>query len=171
MTEFIENSEVRRLLRQITERFSNLRPVMDEIGDIAVMGVRGNFEAQGRPRWKPHSSVTVARRGVGARVLTDRGMAGGLMGSIHHRAFDKKVEVSTTKEYAAMQHFGAKKGQFGTIAARIPAHTRGGHAVRAHTRQMKIPWGNVPARPFMHIVEADQQEMLRTLLEYLTEGE
>lgn len=171
MTELIESGEVRRLLMRMTARFQNLRPVMDEIGDIAVMGVRGNFEAQGRPRWKPHSPVTTAKRGVGARILTDRGMAGGLMGSIHHRAFDNKVEVSTTKEYAAMQHFGARKGQFGTIAARIPAHTRGGHSVRAHTRQMKLPWGNVPARPFMHIVEADRQEMLRILTDYLTGDE
>lgn len=168
MTELIDSGEVRRLIRQMTDRFENLRPAMDEIGDIAVMGVRGNFEAQGRPRWKSHSSVTIAKRGVGARVLTDRGMAGGLMGSIHHRASDRKVEVSTTKEYAAMQHFGARKGQFGTIAARIPAHTRKGSPVRAHTRQMRIPWGNIPARPFMHITDDDQEEMVRVLIEYLT---
>lgn len=158
------------LIAQINRRFQNLRPVMNEIGDIGVMGVRGNFEAQGRPRWKRHSAATIARRGIGANILIDRGMAGGLLGSIKHKAYDKRVEVSAGKEYAAMQHFGAKKGEFGTVAVRIPAHSRSGRPVRAHTRQMKLPWGNVPARPFMHITEPDRQEMLDALTDYIIEG-
>ncbi len=160
-------TDAQTLLRQIQRRFQNLRPVMNEIGDIGVMAVRGNFEAQGRPRWKAHRQVTIDRRGIGANILIDRGMNGGLLGSIKHKAYDKHVEISAGKEYAATQHFGAKKGKFGTIAARIPAHTRGGHAVRAHTRQMKLPWGNIPARPFMHITEPDRQEMLAALNDYL----
>jgi phage gpG-like protein len=152
----------------IRSRWSDLdmTPMMEEIAEIGVMSVRRNFEAGGRPKWAGHSPSTIKRRGVGARVLIDRGMAGGLMGSIHGKGFRDHAEISANKEYAATMHFGARKGEFGTVAARIPSHKRKGRDVRGHTRMMRVPWGHIPARPFMSITDSDKADMMAVVGDY-----
>ncbi len=87
---------------------------------------------------------------------------GRLMNSITRKATGSEVRVGTNVVYAAVHHFGAKRGSFGTKEVTVKPHTRLINQVfgrpltkarkvnvRAHQRSMPMPWGDIPARPFM----------------------
>jgi phage virion morphogenesis protein len=60
--------------------------------------------------------------------------------------------VGTKIKYAAVQQFGAKAGAFG-----------------ATRRGAKIPWGDIPARPFMGISDDDRSAILDIIRKHLAE--
>jgi phage gpG-like protein len=61
--------------------------------------------------------------------LRDTGI---LANSISYNVLRKGVEIGTKVRYAGTHQFGARQGQYGRTK-------RGG----------PIPWGNIPARPFL----------------------
>jgi len=166
------SDDVQRRLSIIARRMGTARHALEAIGEVVIESVQTNFEQQGRPRkWKEHSEATKARRGQGALILIDKGASGGLFGSLHREATDKKVIISAGKKYAAIHHFGARKGEFGTVQAHVGSHTRTRngrtHNVRAHTRRMLVPWGDIPAREFMMLQDSDEAEILGTLDDFI----
>lgn len=175
----IKDERIKRLLGDIQRRMGDLAPAMKIIGQIVRTSIVRNFEKGGRPaKWAPLSPVTLARR-KGRKILMDRGMGGGLAASIHPRADKDSVTLGTNKIYAAVQQFGAKKGSFGTVEAKIQTHMRKitqifGRpvkprkvAVRAHTRKMKLPWGDIPARPFIMVQPEDWDEIRESLGDFI----
>ena len=178
----IKDKGIKRLLSDIQRRMGNLTPAMKIIGQIVRTSIVRNFEKGGRPaKWKPLSPITLARR-KGRKILMDRGMGGGLAGSIHSRADKDSVTIGTNKIYAATHQFGAKKGSFGTVEAEIKTHMRKitqifGRpvkprkvTVRAHTRKMKLPWGDIPARPFIFVHPEDWTEIRESLNDFILAG-
>lgn len=179
----IKDQGIKRLLSDIQRRMGDLTPAMKIIGQIVRTSIVRNFEKGGRPsKWAPLSPATLARRKGRAKILMDRGMGGGLAGSIHDRADRDSVTVGTNKIYAAVHQFGAKKGAFGAVEANIKAHMRKitkifGRpvkprkvAVRAHTKKMKLPWGDIPARPFVMVQPEDWDEIRESLNDFLLGG-
>lgn len=155
----INDQEVKAMIKRILRNLGDMTPAMKIIGSIVRASVIRNFEKGGRPvKWKSHSKVTEKRRKGGA-ILRKQGMAGGLMGSISYTADKNSVRIGTNKVYAAVHQFGAKKGSFGTFMVNIGAHTRKGSPVRAQTRNVKLPWGDIPARPFLMIQNEDVVEI------------
>jgi len=163
----IDDREVKALLGRIQRRLADLTPAMKIIGSTIQASVVRNFEVGGRPKWKPLSRVTLKRRKKGGGILRVQGMAGGLMGSIHYRAHNDRVIIGTNKIYAGTHQFGARKGSFGTIVASVREHMRRGHMVRAHTRRMAVPWGDIPARPFLMVQDEDWSEIREALNDFI----
>ena len=164
----IDDQEVKALLRRIQRNLGDLTPAHKIIGATVRTSVIRNFEKGGRPRkWAPHSKTTEARRGRGAKVLMKQGLGGGMAGSVNFRASRNSVAIGTNKKYAAVHQFGAKKGSFGTVTANIRAHLRKGVKVGAHTRKMKLPWGDIPARPFLMVQDEDWSEIRAALSDYI----
>jgi phage gpG-like protein len=60
------------------------------------------------------------------------------------------VEVGSSLEYAAVQQLGARRGQFGRTRRGAP-----------------IPWGDIPARPYLGISQADSSAILDIISQYL----
>lgn len=164
---------LRRFLGKLSGRMKEPGPFLEVVGSIIRGSVIRNFEVGGRPvRWKPLSALTVSRRGASGPILRRQGMAGGLMGSINYQVMDDKLMVGTNKVYAAIHHFGAKQGEFGTVVARVPAHERvtekhGTVKVKAHDRKMQVPWGDIPERPFLLVQEEDEVEIKEAWGEYI----
>ncbi len=169
-----DQRQLQDLLRRLIDKYGNLLPVMRPLGELIRTSVVRNFEEAGRPRWARLSPVTIARRGGSNRPLRVQGFAGGLMGSINAQPAAKSVVVGTNKIYAAVHQFGAPKGSFGTVVANVPSHTRrtrsGSTTVRAHTRRASLPWGNIPARPYMEIQDSDWPNIIRLLENHLVEA-
>ncbi len=172
----IDDQKVVKLLKQIEKRSGDLKPALKNIGQLVRTSIVNNFIAEGRPeKWKKLSEVRKKQRGKGVKkILRVQGAAGGLMGSIKPKTSAKKVIIGTNKVYAAVHQFGAKKGSFGTVPVNIRAHRRkkksGGYSqVRAHKRTMILPWGDIPARPYMMIQDEDWTEIENLLLSYLSE--
>ena len=167
----IDDTQVKKLLARIQKNLGDLTPVMKIIGSISRTSIIRNFEKSGRPaKWKKHSGQTEKRRGKGAKILMAQGFAGGLAASINYQAGKKSVKVGTNKIYGAVHQFGAKKGSFGTVTASIKAHLRKGVKIKAHTRKMNLPWGDIPARPFLMVQDEDWTEIRAALNDYIVGG-
>ncbi len=104
----------------------------DQLQRIAAGIVResviANFGFGGRPVWE----ALKHRRGS---PLIKSGV---LKNSIYSRYDSEAAYVYTTKKYAPTHQFGARQGQYGRSRRNGP-----------------IPWGDVPARPFMMIQDED----------------
>ena len=166
-----DDKEVQAMFARIQRRLGDLTPATKVISQIVRTSVVRNFEVGGRPKWKPLSRVTLALR-KGTKVLYRQGMAGGLLGSIHAKAYRDRAVIGTNKACAAVHQFGAKKGSFGQFTANIQAHMRktksGKKAqVRAHTRKVSLPWGDIPARPYLMVQAEDWVEIRAALGDYI----
>ena len=170
----IEDANVRELISGLHHRMADLSPAMKTVGEIVRTSVVRNFEVGGRPPWKPLSKTTLARR-KGHKILMRQGFAGGLAGSIHYRAAGDRVTIGTNKVYAAVHQFGARKGSFGTFTFTVREHLRRTPSgrkvtVREHQRTASLPWGDIPARPFLMVQREDWDEIRDALAEYITGG-
>ncbi|HDD52944.1 MAG TPA: hypothetical protein ENF32_02600 [Thermosulfidibacter takaii] len=163
--------EASNLLAALQERLANTRPLMEEIGLYLVSQTMLHF-VQGGPGWPPLRPSTVARRRKGSAVpLRDTGR---LMNSIAYKAENDIVTVGTNVQYAAVQQFGARRGQFGTqeVVQHVRAHLRRQHGrqvpVRAHERRrtIQMPWGDIPPRPFLYMTPQDEGRILRMVREH-----
>lgn len=169
----VDDEKVQKLLGKIYDQSGDLSPVLKPIGELVRTSVVRNFEAGGRPeKWAPLSTVTLSRRKKSGGILRVQGHAGGLLGSIHSEAGSDKVVVGTNKIYAAVHQFGAKKGQFGraAVARKTGRAGRSGAAIYSRGWMMPIPWGDIPARPFMLVQVEDLVEIREMLTEYVLEG-
>lgn len=160
----IEDLGAQDLIGRLLERNSNLTPAMKIIGSIVRTSVIRNFEAGGRPPWKPlkvisyHLGYTMGRktkaytqRGgltvgfqrylAGKKILIGRGFGGGLMGSVHPKAYPDRVVIGTNKIYGAIHQLGGKAG-----------------------RGQKV---DIPARPFLAVQGEDWTEIKAALSDYL----
>jgi len=170
MTISMKDHGIEKLLNRIQKQMHNLTPVMNIVGQIVRTSIVRNFEKEGRPkRWKKHSKMTEKQRGSGAAILRKENH---LMNSIHSKAHKDKAVIGTNIAYAAVHQFGAKKGKFGTVQAKVREHVRrrldgGKTTVKAHTRKMELPWGDIPARPFMMVQDEDWEEIRESLMDYL----
>lgn len=134
-------------MRRAEAQTRNLKPLMAEVSGILLDAVEENFEQEGRPPWAPLSPVTLQRRGAGAKILQDSGQ---LAASIEPGYDDDSSWVGTNDPKTTTHHFGARQGAFGTSS-------RGG----------PIPWGDIPARPFMELKEDGEMDILDAFQRHL----
>ncbi len=145
----IDDREVREALAKLQRRLGDLTPVMHDIGQALVEGMRARLrdgrDVEGRP-FAPNSPVTLARK-RGARPLVDSGM---MASQFAYQAGRDFVEAGSNAVQAATLHFGARRGAHGKTRRGAP-----------------IPWGDIPARPFVGVSEADRRDILDILAEHL----
>lgn len=132
----VGDDEIKAVLKQLMSvaNGQQMQSAFSSIGESLVSNIQQGFKDQQDPwgnRWKPLSSITIARRKKGKgsgspKILLDTGK---LRNSINYQATANGVEVGTSDLLgkAAMHQFG------GTIQGRM---FRG---------------AKVPARPFMPI--------------------
>ncbi len=152
----IDDREMKQLLRSLSRKMSNMRPLMSELGEIAISSIEKNFEVGGRysspeswrggsRKWKPLAAPTIkqrAKKGYWPGKILQR--VGQLAASISKKVSRDSVSVGTNKIYAAIQQFGGKAGR--------------GHKV------------TIPARPYIVIQDEDITEMKAAINNYLLEG-
>lgn len=150
----IDDRELQETLQLILDRLEDKNKGLKIIGAIGRESVRRNFREGGRPqKWLKSNRV----KEDSGQTLRDTNR---LMNSISYAIKGERVIIGTNVEYAATHHFGAIKGSFGTVAAKVKAHQRVSkkgkkYTVREHERKMKLPWGTIPARPFMVLQDED----------------
>ena len=159
--------DVQRALKNLAGRVSDLRPALKAIGEDLANSTQQRFADSKAPDgtpWEPNSPATIARHVHGVKGtktkdgqrLTKKGAARwdskkpligetkNLGEQIHWELQGSNaVVVYSTMEYTAMQQFGGKKSQFPHL------------------------WGDIPARPFFGLSDADQASIERTLREHL----
>jgi len=174
LTYKIDDAELQEKVGEISNRIQNRKKAMEAIGVLARESVRTNFEVGGRPNKWP-----APKRRDGQPLLD----TGKLKNSIGKQVDGDTVYVGTNVVYAAVHHFGAKKGSFGSFAVKVDAHQRivkeafgkelkfpVAATVKGHTRNVKLPWGNIPARPFMLLQQEDLGDINELLSNWIMEG-
>ena len=130
MTINLDTSELERVLHNAANHLTHTAPLMEDISRQLVTETKLNFDFGGRPAWAGLSPVTLARRAHGGgAILQDSGL---LKKSINASHTDDTATVGTNLVYAPTHQFGAKQGEFGRSDRNTP-----------------LPWGNIPARPFI----------------------
>lgn len=139
------DDDISRVLDRITHALTDMSPVMHDIGQFLMVSTKDRFEAGESPDgmpWAPKSQTTIdiytARHDpVDPRPLF--GPSSDLSRLWHFSYTRDSVELATATHYAAVMQFGADQGAFGATAHGAP-----------------IPWGDIPARPFLGLSEDDR---------------
>jgi phage virion morphogenesis protein len=164
--------QVREYLARLRDRSRDLTPVMRAVGEDILAGVQRSFDEQQSPEgtpWEPSRRATEQK----GETLLDTGK---LLGSLHvGEVSGESVTVGTNDIRAAVHQFGAAQGEFGIMSVLIREHDRqtkaGTQRVREHTRWLQLPWGNIPARPYIGWNERIEADVIRTVTDYLMNPE
>jgi phage virion morphogenesis protein len=161
----VDNKNVIAAIERLAKATANLRPALLAIGEDLVVSTKKRFETSTAPdgtRWTPNSQSTylqhlgsaksnhrkdgrINSRGA-AKVMGKRPLIGigTLSQQIYSNVDGNGLQVGSTMEYAAMQQFGGKKSMFPHL------------------------WGDIPARPFLGISDADEQNIISVVNNYLS---
>lgn len=145
----LDSEEVRTAINNLLAASVDLTPLMRSIGEHLLTTTRERFVDQKGPDgvpWAPLSEST-KRRNVD-KILTESGI---LQGQLAYQARSDQVEVGSPTIYAGTHQFGASKGAFGSTSGGSP-----------------IPWGDIPARPFLGLSTDDEDEIAAIVSRFLT---
>ena len=153
-----DDSQVRAALDALTDAGRDLRPAMMDIGEHLLNSARQRFadeEAPDGAAWAPLSEGTLkAKKRNRGKILTEEGHLRRLVA----QADSNSVEIGSPFVYAGTHQFGTERGAFGVTSRGSP-----------------IPWGDIPARPFLVDAEGrlapdDERAILDIVIDYLRDA-
>ena len=150
-----DDTQVRAALDRLARAGRDMSPVMRVIAGHLLAGADKAFLDETAPdgtKWAALSDVTLARRqkrGRGSTILQE---SGHLAQSITADSDATSAVVGTNPVYATTHQFGAKKGAFGATARGAP-----------------IPWGDIPARPFLGVSEKTSRQVVDAIATFIGE--
>jgi phage virion morphogenesis protein len=156
LTVSLDSLDFDRAIANGLRELSDLTDLMERIGTNLEASVSERFERGTGPggiAWP----VSKRARDEGGRTLVRDGH---LRDSTVSEADATSARVGTNIVYAATHQFGAEAGEFGA-AIGLDKNGR-----RFFT---PIPWGDVPARPFIGFDEADEADIGDTVEAWLRE--
>ena len=138
----LDNKLIQNKLLNIAKKTENLRPLMKNLTGILSFSTEENFKEEGRPKWQKWSESTKKYRKkikkYPGQILQ---LNGNLASSITTYYDDNSAVIGSNLPYAAIHQLGGKAG-----------------------KNKKV---EIPARPYINLSEADQNEILDTIVEYL----
>ena len=165
-------------LHALVGRAQDMRPVLLEIGEDMAESTKQRFSSTSAPdgtAWAPNSALTLARYSSNFARKKDGSLtkssatklAGKKPGTGETRMLattinyqvqgTDSVGIGSPMVYAGTFNFGAQSGEFGF----------GMHSSRVGS--FPIPWGDIPARPFLGASDEDQTNIVRLVRSYLLE--
>lgn len=158
------DADLLRPLQRLTDGLGDLTPVMQEIVEFMVTSTKARFDTGAAPDgtpWAPKSEVTKAAYRRRGESVDDRplfGPSGMLSRQIFGQAGPDWAEWGSPRVYAAVMQMGAGQGAFGAFIGKD-------RLGRDHFHH--IPWGAIPARPFLGVSETDKAGLQVIVAEYL----
>ncbi len=143
-------------LGEASRVLTDLLPLHQDIGEYLLTSHRDRFQRSEAPdgtRWQPKRPATIERykaRGDGNRPHPLIGPSGRLGREIQSDATPQQVEIGSALIYSGVMQDGAAKGAFGSDQAGRP-----------------IPWGDIPARVWLGLSDADERNILDITDEYV----
>lgn len=148
----VDDGETLASLSAAQAAMSDMTPLMSEIEGILVDAIERSFMKEEDPTtgapWAALSPVTLARRGADARKLQD---SSSLVQSVTGRHDSTSAEAGVAEKYGITHQLGATKGQYGKTARGTP-----------------IPWGDIPARPFVGLGNDDKNDIRDAVSRYIS---
>jgi phage gpG-like protein len=172
----IVNTEAQKAFAKLLTRGADLQTPLKDIGQAIKESSRLRFlesKAPSGKAWAPLSPVTLAlrrqgkRKGAGSKPLLN---TGALRNSIMFRLGGTFVEIGSPEAKAKTHQFGARVGQYGRYTQLWRSKKYGRKTFLGSSgskRGHPIPWGNVPARPFVGVSAKDRAEIVNILQSHL----
>jgi phage virion morphogenesis protein len=153
--------ELRVALRRLSIALSNPRDLMADIGDALIATTRARFREGVAPddsAWIPKSVTTLDAYLARGETISFKPLIGPsqrLSREIFYQVTPdgSSVEIGSNILYSAVMQFGAKRGAFGQSLNGSP-----------------IPWGDIPARPFLGISSQDELNIGEAIAEWLEDA-
>ncbi|MDH2197891.1 phage virion morphogenesis protein [Ectopseudomonas oleovorans] len=146
-----DNAAVLSAIRGALAELTDPRPMLLDIGEALVNSTRDRFSAQRGPdgqTWKTLSPRYLETKSPNPGKILQR--RGDLVRQIFPQVEGATLLVGTDRVYGAVHQFGALKGAFGKTRRGAP-----------------IPWGDIPARPFLGISDDDAAEIIAIARDHL----
>lgn len=140
-------------LSELAERLGDLSVPLSDIGEHLLLATDTRFKQQVAPDgspWAPLSPVTLAKK-QGDRILRDSGI---LQDTTRYQVSGGELAVGTDRSYGAVHQFGQPRGASGKTRRGTP-----------------IPWGDIPARPFLGLSNEDEEAVARIVSDYLIKAD
>lgn len=142
------------LLAALLEATGDMTEFMQDAGELLLSATKDRVQAGEQPdgaQFAPRSPVTLARYAkLGLSFGAPLNVTGEMRQHLHYEAGTDSVEFGSNAIQAAVMQFGASKGEFGQAA-----------------NGSSLPWGDIPARPFIGISDEDQSNLALELEEHL----
>lgn len=153
----INDAAITAALAELAAKLTDMTPIMQDIGEGLTASTKDRFAKGVAPdgtAWAKNSPVTLARKKDTRPLFGSTPAGAALHSQIFYEAGQDYVEVGSNKVYAAVQQFGAEKGAFGAFIGKDKLGRDHFHS---------IPWGDIPARPFLGVSEDDETEILESI--------
>lgn len=165
----INDAQVRTAFDRLQAALTDMRPAMDEIGQTMVLSTKTRMQAgvspDGTP-FAPRSAVTLARYAAQGKKYGPHPLwlTSTMRQNIAHSAGADHVRWGSNAIQAAVMQFGAEQGAFGAAMGRTrPSEKR----PKSQDYFTPIPWGRIPARPFLGLSEQDRTDISEIIGEWL----
>jgi phage virion morphogenesis protein len=146
----LKEDQIAAALIRALNQMEDLTPLMQGIGEILIVSTKERFKSGISPegtKWAAKSATTLAAYGARKSNRIDSRPLFGPSGMLSQQIFSEperdQVAVGSSRIYAAMMQFGGSKAAFPHL------------------------WGNIPARPFLGISEADRVNIVEEIEDWL----
>ncbi|MDR0809538.1 MAG: phage virion morphogenesis protein [Gemmobacter sp.] len=155
----VRDAEVEQALSRLQSFMADLSEVMGKIGDHLVYSTQERMKAGQSPDGTPFAPRKASTLNAYKKREQKFGphplwLTGTMRENIHFQSGSDFVRVGSSAIQAAVMQFGAAQGEFG---ARIG---RAGKPGRRRDHFHHIPWGDIPARPFLGVSGQDRADIL-----------
>lgn len=150
-------------LEHLAKALLDLTPVWADIGEDLLAShqdriARGE-QPDGTP-FAPRSATTLKRYAkLGLSYGAPLNLSGDMRLGLHYSVSPNALELGSSAIQSAVMQFGAKKGAFGSYQGKGFGDT---------TPTVSIPWGDIPARPFLGLSDQDQDAISAAVGEWLS---
>ena len=158
----LKEDEITGALVRLAGLTGDLSPILSGIGELLAESTKVRMAAGVSPdgtAFAPRAASTLARyKKLGKSYGLPLHLTGEMARQVNYNAGADFVEVGTTSIQAAVMQFGAAQGEFGAFMGKDKLGRDHFHA---------IPWGNIPARPFIGLSDEDRTNILDEIAEQL----
>lgn len=144
----LDTSQIGSALEELARRLGDLTTPFNDIGEYLHQSTDERFQRKVTPDsspWAPLSAVTLARK-KGASILREKGT---LQDTLRKQVTSTELAFGTDRPYGVVHQFGQRKGASGCSKGR------------------PIPWGDIPARPYLGLSSDDEMEVVLIIYDYL----
>ena len=150
----LKDADVEGALNRAAHALTDMTPLMAAIGNLLVDQTEQRFKEDKSPEgvaWAPRSAHTLKAYERRAKKPGGQQSWGGVLhysGQLSQNIFSSHgadfASVGSAEPYAAMMQFGGKKSTFANL------------------------WGDIPARPFLGLSDANRTDLVDLIADYLT---
>lgn len=146
----LDDSRTGAALTELVGRLGDLTTPLLDIAEYLHQSTDDRFRRQVAPDgspWAPLAPSTLVRKKT-SKILRQDGY---LQDTMRHSVSDNELALGTDRPYGAIHQFGQRKGTSGSS---------GGHP---------LPWGDIPARPYLGLSSDDETEVVLLIRDYCLE--